>query len=743
MKTLLQIDVCCNWGSTGKIAEQIGLLAEKQGWTVYLVWGRHKNPSKLTDIRVGNMLGVYEHYAENILLDNEGLASRCATKKLIKKIEKIKPDVVQLHDIHNHWLNYKILFEYLVEKQIPVVWTQHDQWATTGHCCYNLVGCDRWKTECYDCPLSKWYSLDRSRRNFNLKKNLCAGLKSLTIVPVSEWLADNMRQSHLKDRPIEVIHNGIDINVFRPQTMDVHKRYGIDEGKKIVLGVAAVWDARKGLTDFYQLAKRLPADEYSIVIVGKLTEEKQAVEGGCQMVFVDRTQNTLELAQLYSAASVFANPTYQDNYPTTNLEAIACGTPVITYNTGGSPEAVDENTGAVVAQGDVEALATAIEKFSAMDCKEACLKRAEALFDNKKCFNAYILLYNKLLGGGKIILAVASVWSDAKGLSDYIKLSEVLPDDYIIVLVGLTESQIASLPQRIVGLPRTQNVTDLVQLYSMAHIVMSLSYSETFGLSIVEGMACGTPAIVYNNTAQRYLIDERTGLTVETGDIARVAEAVKVLDAKIEANAEGISADCRKRAREYYDKNKNYQSYISLYNKLLGGGRIMLLGVAAPWSERKGLQDYIALSKILPPEYVIVLIGLDKEQIELLPDNMVGIGRTQNQAELAAYYSMADILLSLSTGETFGMTMAEAYGCGTPVIVYDNTAQPEIVTPETGRVVKTGDIEALAATIREFRDTDFKKHHTSACRKRAEECFNKDKCFEKYIELYEQILTNK
>ena len=400
MKTLLQIDVCCNWGSTGKIAEQIGLLAEKQGWTVYQVWGRHKNPSKLTDIRVGNMLGVYEHYAENILLDNEGLASRCATKKLIKKIEQIKPDVVQLHDIHNHWLNYKILFEYLAEKQIPVVWTQHDQWATTGHCCYNLVGCDRWKTECYECPLSKWYSLDRSRRNFNLKKNICAGLKSLTIVPVSEWLADNMRQSHRKDRPIEVIHNGIDINVFRPQTMDVYKRYGIDEGKKIVLGVAAVWDARKGLTDFYQLAKRLPADEYAIVIVGKLTEEKQAVEGGCKMVFVDRTQNALELAQLYSAASVFANPTYQDNYPTTNLEAIACGTPVITYNTGGSPEAVDENTGAVVAQGDVEALATAIEKFSAMDCKEACLKRAEALFDNKKCFNAYISLYNKLLTWG-------------------------------------------------------------------------------------------------------------------------------------------------------------------------------------------------------------------------------------------------------------------------------------------------------------------------------------------------------
>lgn len=168
-----------------------------------------------------------------------------------------------------------------------------------------------------------------------------------------------------------------------------------------------------------------------------------------------------------------------------------------------------------------------------------------------------------------MILAVASVWSDAKGLSDYIKLSEVLPDDYIIVLVGLTESQISSLPQRVVGLPRTENVTELVLLYSMAHIVMSLSYSETFGLSIVEGMACGTPAIVYNNTAQRYLIDERTGLTVETGDIAGVAEAVNVLDAKIDANAEGISANCRKRAEECFDKDKCFEKYIELYNRIL------------------------------------------------------------------------------------------------------------------------------------------------------------------------------
>lgn len=399
-RTLLQINVTANWGSTGKIAEQIGLCAQAHGWKSCIAYGRMMNPSKNELVKIGNAFDVYEHYAEARLLDNEGLASRRATKRLLEKMVEIRPDVVHLHNIHDHYLNYPMLFRFLAEKNIPVVWTQHDQWATTGHCCYNLVGCERWKEECHDCPMSKWYSLDRSRRNYRLKKKLLADIPSLTIVAVSEWLGDNIRQSHLKDRNIEVIHNGIDIKTFSPQPTNAHERYGIDKQKKIVLGVAALWDARKGLNDFYALAKRLPVDEYAIVIVGQLTEDIKQVENGCQMVFVDRTQNALELAQLYSSASVFVNPTYQDNYPTTNLEAIACGTPIITYKTGGSPEAVDEKTGVVVEQGDVDGLVSAVEMLANGDYKDACRKKAEAEFDNSKCFNPYIKLYNKLLGGG-------------------------------------------------------------------------------------------------------------------------------------------------------------------------------------------------------------------------------------------------------------------------------------------------------------------------------------------------------
>lgn len=398
MPTLLQINVTANWGSTGKIAEQIGLRVMSYGWESYVAHGRMANPSKNKLIKIGSIKDVYRHYLEGLLLDNEGLASRRATKAFLKKMDELRPDIVHLHNIHDHYMNYELLLSYLAERKISVVWTQHDEWIATGHCMYVSDGCERWQTECHDCPLSRWYSLDRSRRNHNLKKKLLATLPSLTIVPVSNWLGDNIRKSYLKDRPVEVIHNGIDIHDFRPIPADVHSRYGVDEGKKIILGVAAVWSERKGLVDFYDLAKRLPRDEYAIVIVGRVKSRPQSIKDGCQMVFVDRTQNILELAQLYSAAFVFVNPTYQDNYPTTNLEALACGTPVITYRTGGSPEAVDEQTGVVVDQGDVVALATTILKMKDAPLSSiACRDRAERHFDKDKCFERYVELYKRLL----------------------------------------------------------------------------------------------------------------------------------------------------------------------------------------------------------------------------------------------------------------------------------------------------------------------------------------------------------
>lgn len=402
MPKLLQINVTANWGSTGKIAEQIGLVAMQHGWESYIAYGRKMNPSESKLIKIGNQWDVYLHYAMSRFFDMEGLMSRRATRKLVLEIERIKPDVIHLHNIHDHYLNYPILFKYLSMSETPVVWTQHDLWAITGDCCYISEGCDKWMVCCERCVQRKGIALDRSKRNFELKKKLFNSLKSLTIVPVSDWLGGMIKESFLQNCRIRVIHNGIDTNLFKPQEVGIHRKYGL-EGKKIVLGVASEWSKRKGLDDILKMSEMLPKDEYSIIIVGKILDESlRRVINGCKVVFVERTQNAVELAGIYSAASVFVNPTYQDNYPTTNLEAIACGTPVITYRTGGSPEAVTPETGWIIEQGNVKGIADIIKSLEIKDKSEiaaqrvACRKRAEQVFDKDKCFEKYFKLYEVL-----------------------------------------------------------------------------------------------------------------------------------------------------------------------------------------------------------------------------------------------------------------------------------------------------------------------------------------------------------
>ena len=428
-KTLLQINVTANWGSTGKIAEQIGLCAQKHGWKSYIAYGRMMNPSKNELIKIGNAFDVYEHYAEGKFLDNEGLASRGATKRLLRKMDEIKPDIVHLHNIHDHYLNYELLFRYLNETDIKVVWTFHDCWAFTGHCFHFVTkDCMRWKTGCHDCPLHHLYPntvLDRSVKNYALKKELFSANKNLAIVACSDWLGDFVKESFLKDKRIEVIHNGVDLQMFRPYGVsDGFKEFQeVSDGRFKIIAVSSVWYPNKGELDIYKLRTMLPEDEYEITMVGLSAEQAKNLPKGIRGI--QRTQNVQELAQLYSEADVLINPTYEDNFPTVNIEALACGTPVITYRTGGSPEAVRDEvsdgckefsfdsaqdkrqvsgdtelykTGMVIDQGNVVALANAVmqmkdDPLSSADCR----KRAEELFDKDKCFEKYVELYEDLL----------------------------------------------------------------------------------------------------------------------------------------------------------------------------------------------------------------------------------------------------------------------------------------------------------------------------------------------------------
>lgn len=392
---IMQINVTANWGSHGRIAEQIGSLVRERGWDSYIAYGRRANPSKSHLIRIGNNWDERFHGIQTRLFDNHGLASKSATRELIDEIIKISPDIIHLHNIHGYFLNYPLLFEFLKEYNHPVVWTLHDCWSFTGHCAFFFGNdCYKWLSVCKDCKFKHVYPssyIDRSTRNFRLKRKFFTSLPNLTLVPVSEWLGNYVRQSFLKNQKIEVIHNGVDVNVFKPIEVEKNK----DDIK--LLGVASNWRMNKGLPDFIQLRKLLP-EKYKITLIGLSKGEIRTLPDGINGI--ERTNNVNELVEFYNKADVFVNPTYEDNFPTVNIEALACGTPVLTYDkTSGGPEAIDGQTGKVVEHGNIEMLRDAIMSLphDMQTTREACRDRAVKLFSDVNCYHNYIELYEKIL----------------------------------------------------------------------------------------------------------------------------------------------------------------------------------------------------------------------------------------------------------------------------------------------------------------------------------------------------------
>lgn len=399
MKKLLIINVTANWGSTGRIAEEIGQTALLNGYETYLAYGRYATKSKCNLIKIGSRFNNMIHLIESRLFDNHGFSSRLATRRFIRKVERIQPDIINIHNLLGYYINVELLFKSLSKTNIPVIWTFHDCWPFTGHCSYfDKYNCTKWQNECNHCPNKKGYPtslfIDNSKNNFNRKKKLFSNINNLTIVTPSHWLTDIVKKSFLKDNNIITIHNGTDLDIFNITNAKKINELKLD-GKKVILGVSNIWSKRKGLDDFIKLSELL-SDEYKIILVGVNKKQKKSLP--VNIIGIDRTESVHELAELYSMADVFVNPTYSDNFPTTNIEALACGTPVITYKTGGSPESIDEKTGIVVEQGNINQLKEAIEfitkdkKIYTVNCRE----RAVNLYNKQDRFNDYINLFNSL-----------------------------------------------------------------------------------------------------------------------------------------------------------------------------------------------------------------------------------------------------------------------------------------------------------------------------------------------------------
>lgn len=395
---MLQINTVCGVGSVGRIVRQIHEALREKGHESYIAYGR-KPLGCDGAIRIGEDLDVYFHVFLTRVFDLHGFGSKKATKKFLKIVEEINPDIIHLHNIHGYYLNIEVLFDFLKSFDKPVVWTLHDCWAFTGHCShFTYAKCERWKTGCYSCPEKKSYPrsviFDNSKSNYARKKKAFTGAKNMTLVTPSQWLAGLVKESFLRDYPVQVIPNGIDTEVFKPTPSDFKKRYGLD-GKFLILGVANVWEKRKGFDYFLDLSKYLSDDEI-IVLVGLSDERIKNLPNN--IIGIKRTNSAKELAEIYTAADVFFNPTLEDNYPTVNLEAQACGTYVITFDSGGAKETIiSKESGIAIKPCNAEDIMNLIRVLRSKGRKAANVdSSARSVISHRFMVGSYISLYEKL-----------------------------------------------------------------------------------------------------------------------------------------------------------------------------------------------------------------------------------------------------------------------------------------------------------------------------------------------------------
>jgi len=403
MPTLLQINTSVNSGSTGRIAEQIGTFVQDHNWNSYIAYGRRNNNSRSTVVKIGNAADIGFHLAMTRLLDRHGLASKKATINFLKEIIKIKPDIIHLHNIHGYFINYPALFKFLDAENIPVVWTLHDCWPFTGHCSYfSDIRCTKWQTQCQHCPKLSSYPaslwVDRSYENFNQKRQFFEAPHNITMVAVSDWLCEIIKESFLGNMPLRKISNGIDLDTFAPRldNSEIRSKYGVKK-RYMILGVASVWDRRKGYDDYIRLAGAL-SDDYDLVLVGLTPKQISYLPNN--VTGIKRTEDLNELSALYSSADIVLNLSNQETFGLTTVEGFACGTPGIVYNCTASPELITHQTGLVVEERNIQELTQAIERIILKGkayYRNNCRKMAEQKYPKEGMLNGYMQLYNQII----------------------------------------------------------------------------------------------------------------------------------------------------------------------------------------------------------------------------------------------------------------------------------------------------------------------------------------------------------
>jgi putative colanic acid biosynthesis glycosyltransferase len=401
---VLQINSVCGVGSTGRMTTDLYKVLKEQLHECIIAYGRGNAPNNIDSIKIGLNFDNYIHGLKTRLADNHGFGSVKPTKEFIKKIKDYDPDIIHLHNLHGYYVDIQALFDYLSSANKPVIWSLHDCWSFTGHCAYfDYIGCNKWKTGCHQCQQKKEYPssifLENSKKNYERKKKLFTSIGNMTLVTPSAWLMDLVKQSFLRKYPVKVINYGIDLNAFKPTGSNLREKYNINN-RFIILGVASTWVRRKGLHSFIELSKKLD-DRYKIILVGP--SEKQKLQLPRNILAIKRTGNIKELAKIYTAADVFVNPSVEETMGIVTVEALACGTPAVVYNSTATPEVVDNNCGRVVKKDNINDLIEAITACRNNNfLSENCIKRAK-FFDRNRKYDEYALQYANSLDENKLI----------------------------------------------------------------------------------------------------------------------------------------------------------------------------------------------------------------------------------------------------------------------------------------------------------------------------------------------------
>jgi len=385
---VVQINTFSN-KSTGSIMMNIHSKLKEEKIESYVVWGRGRLPKEENEIFMNDKIGIYYHGLYTRITDKTGFASNHSTKKLLKRLDEIKPDIIHLHNIHGYYINIELLFNYIKQKKIKVIWTLHDCWAFTGHCPhFDLIGCEKWKTGCYNCPQLNVYPKsikDNSKWNYKKKKELFTGLDMIIVTP-SQWLANLVKESFLKEYEVKVINNGIDPDIFKPRESEFRKQHKIED-KKIILGVASDWSDRKGLKDFILLSQKLN-DKFKIVLVGLTSKQIKKIPNN--IIKLEKTNSPIELAEIYSSANVYFNASREETFGMTTIEALSCGTPVILYNCTALPEIIKNNDNGVIIDNDK--IDSIIDAINILIKKEKKFINKNS-YTNLKMVENYIKLY--------------------------------------------------------------------------------------------------------------------------------------------------------------------------------------------------------------------------------------------------------------------------------------------------------------------------------------------------------------